>query len=114
METLMLYTSRVTWYLSHPCFHRIAGWLRLEGASGGYLVQVSCSNMYTLKQLPRTVSRQLLNISKVGDSKTSLGNSSQCSVIFTVEMCFLMFQMETPVFQFVVIVMYSVHLIYCI
>ncbi|XP_074997864.1 armadillo repeat-containing protein 1 isoform X2 [Calonectris borealis] len=38
------------------------------------------------------MSRQLLNISKGGDSTTSLANLCQCSVTLTVKKCFLLFR----------------------
>jgi len=47
--------------------HRVTGCLRLEGTSGGHLVQASCSSRATWSQLPSTMSRQLLNVSKEGD-----------------------------------------------
>jgi len=41
----------------------------------------------------RTMSRRLLNISREGDSATSLGNLCQCSVTLTVKKnCFLVFR----------------------
>ena len=41
-----------------------------------------------LEQVPKTVSRQLLIISKNGDSTTFLGNLCQCSVTLTVKKAF--------------------------
>ncbi|KAK4818676.1 hypothetical protein QYF61_017421 [Mycteria americana] len=61
-------------------------WLRLEGSSGGHLVQPPCSSGATYSQLPRTMSRQLLNISKDGDSTTSLGNLCQGSVTLIIRL----------------------------
>ena len=64
----------------------IIEWLRLEG---------------TQSQLPRTMSRWLLNFSKDGDSTSSLGNLCPCSVNLTVEKVFPNVQREPPVFRFV-------------
>jgi len=64
--------------------------VRLEGTSGGHLVQPLCSSRATQRWLPKTVSRWLLNISR--DSTTSLGNLCQCLVILTVKKWFLMFR----------------------
>ena len=43
----------------------------------------------------RTMSRRLLNISKDGDSTTSLGNLCQCSAPHTVKKCSLMFSWKS-------------------
>lgn len=57
------------------CQHlSITGWLRLECSSGGHLLQSPCSSRVAQSQLPSTVSRQLFNISKNGESTSSLGN----------------------------------------
>lgn len=72
---------------AHKQNHRMAD---LEGTSGHHLVQSQCPNRVTWSQLPRTVSRQLLNISKDENSMNSLGNLCQCPVILTVT-CSLMF-----------------------
>jgi len=47
---------------------QITEWLKLEATSGDYLVQPPCSSRATYSQLPRTMSRQLLNISKDRDT----------------------------------------------
>jgi len=65
---------------------------------GGDLVQAPCSTRATSSQLPRTVSRQLLNISKDGDSITSLGNLCQRLLTLTVKKCFLTFRGNLPCF----------------
>ncbi|NWH55124.1 EGFLA protein, partial [Fregata magnificens] len=45
----------------------------------------------------RTASRRVLNISRQGDSTTSLGSLFQCSVTLTVKKFFLMFRWNSPV-----------------
>lgn len=49
----------------------------LEETSKVHLVQPLCSNKVAQSQLPKTMSRQLLNISKDVESTTSLGNICQ-------------------------------------
>ena len=61
-----------------------------EGISGGHPVQPPLLKQDHLK--PRTMSRKLLNISRDGDSTTSLCNLCQCLVTLTVTKCFLMFR----------------------
>ena len=51
-----------------------------------------CSSRATQSWLPRTMSRQVLSISKNRDSTTSPGNLSQFWVTLTVKKCFLMFR----------------------
>ena len=46
----------------------------------GHLVQPSCRSRATYSSLHRTLSRRVLNISREGDSTTSLGSLFQCSV----------------------------------
>ena len=46
----------------------------------GHLVQPSCRSRVTYSKLHRTVSRQVLNISREGDSTTSLGSLFQGSI----------------------------------
>lgn len=45
-------------------------------------------------QLLRTMSGHVWNVSKDGDSPTSLGNLCQCSVTLTLKKCFLMFRWD--------------------
>ena len=54
--------------------HRITVLLRFEGTSGDCLVQPTCSSRLSKSKLLRAVCCQVLNISKDGDSTTSLGN----------------------------------------
>jgi len=51
-------------------------------------------------QLSMTMSRLFLNISKEGDSTTSLGNLCQCSITLTVKKVFPDVQREPPLLQF--------------
>ena len=53
--------------------HRITEWSGLEGTSVGHPVQPSCRSRVTYSRLHRTTSRRVLNISREGDSTTSLG-----------------------------------------
>lgn len=57
--------------------HRITAWLKLEGMSGDHLVKPLCSSRTTQRQLPRTIPRWLLIITKDGDPTTSLCNLCQ-------------------------------------
>lgn len=57
--------------------HTNTAWLMLEETSKVHLVQPLCSNKVAQSQLPKTMSRQLLNISKDVESTTSLGNICQ-------------------------------------
>ena len=67
---------------------RITEQQRLEDTSGSPLVQPPLLKA----AFPRTMSRQLLSISKDGDSTTSLGNLSQGSATLTVTKRFWMFR----------------------
>lgn len=49
--------------------------MRLAGTSGDYLVQVSCPGRVTISQLPRTITRWILIISKDG-KPTTFGSSN--------------------------------------
>ena len=72
--------------------HKITACSGLEGTSVGHLVQPSCRSRVTYSRLHRTLSRQGLNISREGDSTTSLGNLLQYSVTLRVKKFFLMFR----------------------
>lgn len=52
--------------------NRLTQWLGLEGTSRGYLVQLPCSRGAIKSQLPKTISRWLLNISKDWDTTISV------------------------------------------
>jgi len=70
--------------------HRMVG--GLEGTSGDHLAQPLCQSRVTYSRLHRTLSRQVLNISKEGDSTASLGSLFQCSVTLRGKKFFLMFR----------------------
>ena len=63
----------------------------LEGTSVGHLVQPPCQSRITYSRLHRTLSRRVLNISREGDSTTSLGSLFQCSFTLRVKKFFFMF-----------------------
>jgi len=63
----------------------------LEGTSGDHLVQPLCQSRFTQSRLHRTMSRQVLSISREGDSTNPLGSLFQCSVTLKVKKFFLMF-----------------------
>ena len=58
----------------------------------GHLVQPSCQSRVIYSRLHRTLSRQIFNISREGDSTTSLGSLFQGSVTLRVKRFFLMFR----------------------
>ena len=63
-----------------------------EGTSRYHLVQPPCWSRVTYSRLHRTLSRRVLNISREGDSTTSLGNLFQGFVTLRVKKFFLMFR----------------------
>ena len=57
----------------------------------GQPAQPSCQSRITQSRLQRTLSRQVLNISREGDSTASLGSLGQGSVTLRVKLLFLVF-----------------------
>ena len=78
---------------------RVTESLKLEGTAGRHLVQPPCSGRAAESWLPRTMAKQLLNISKNGESTTSLGNLCQCLVTLTLKKVFPDVKRESSVFQ---------------
>lgn len=66
--------------------------MTLEGTYGDHLIQAPSTSKATENLLPRTMPRQLLNISNVCDSITSLDNLCRCSVTLTGKKWFLIFR----------------------
>jgi len=73
-------------------YHGITEWSGLEGTSVSHLGQPPCRSRVTYSRLHRTTFRRLLNISREGDSTTSLGSLCQCSVTLRGKKFFLMFR----------------------
>jgi len=71
--------------------HRITEWSGLAGPSVGHPAQPSCRSRVTQSRLHRTLSRQVLNISREEDSTTSLGSLFQGSVTLRGKKFFLLF-----------------------
>ena len=74
----------------HP--HRITECLGLEGTSVGHPAQPPYRSRVTYSRLHRTLSRRVWNISRGGDSTTSLGSLGQGSVTLRGKKFFLMFR----------------------
>jgi len=72
----------------------------LEGTSGDHLVQPRCQSKFTCSRLHRIASRQVLDISKEGDSTIPLGSLFQCSATLKVKKFFLMFRWNFLCFSF--------------
>lgn len=60
-----------------------------KGTAEDYFTQPPCSSKVTCRMLSRTMSCQVMNISKDGDSRTSLGTLFQCSTTLTAKKYFL-------------------------
>jgi len=69
----------------------------LEETSEDHLVNPPAKERVTYSRLHRTVSRQVLNISREGESTTPLGSLFQCSVTLRVKKFFLMFRWNSCV-----------------
>jgi len=71
--------------------YRITECSGLAGTSVDHLVQPLCRSRVTYSRLHRTLSRQVLNISRERESTASLGSLFQCSVTLRGKKFFLMF-----------------------
>jgi len=80
----------------HKSHHRITECLGLAGTSVGHPAQLSCRSRVTQSWLHRTLSRQVLNISREGDSTAPLGSLCQGSVTLRVKKFFLVFRRNFP------------------
>jgi len=72
--------------------HRTTKCSGLEGTSVGHPVQPPCPSRVTQSRLHSTASRRVWNISREGDSTTSLGSLGQGSVTLRGKKFFLMFR----------------------
>ena len=72
--------------------HRITECYGLEGTSVGHPAQPSRRSRVTYSRPQRTLSRWVLNISREGDSTTSLGSLGQGSVTLRGKKFFLIFR----------------------
>ena len=76
-QTRPVKTETLAWSATQSQNHRMFGIGRdLYGSS----IQPSCRSRVTYSRLHRTLSRRVLNISREGDSTTSLSSLFQCSV----------------------------------
>lgn len=104
LEYLSFSVCLQTWHQCVP--GRTTEWLRMQGNSGGHLVQPPWLKQDHLQKLLRTTSRQLLNYSKEGDPATTslvpLLSHPHNKEVFP-GVC-----TEPPMLQFVPIAFYSV------
>ena len=78
------YTNTKDWCtVIQKRYHRITEWWGLEGTSGDHLDQPPCLSRHTQSRGHRTASRQVLNVSREGDSTASLGSLCHCSGTLT-------------------------------
>jgi len=82
------------------CTHRIAEGLRFGGASGDHMIQLPARAGSPGASCPGPCPDGFLNVSKDGESTTSLGKLCQCLVTLTMKKHFVMF-CKPPVCQFV-------------
>ena len=76
--------------------HRITECSGLEGASVDRPIQPPCQSRVTQSRLHRTASRQILNISREGDSTASLGSLGQGSVTSALRVVAVAFALSPP------------------
>ena len=87
--------SIILWQVDHfseSQNHRITECSGLEETSVGHLIQFLCRSRVAYSRLHRTLCRRVLNISREGDSTTSLGSLFQGSITLRVKKFFLTFR----------------------
>ena len=75
--------TSLTWFRWQN--HRIKECQGVEGTSEDHLVQSPCWSRNTWIRSHRNISRKVLNVSREGDPKTSLGSLFQCSINLTIK-----------------------------
>ena len=90
-------------------FHRITEWSGLQGTSVGHPAQPPCPSRVTHSRLHRTASRRGWNISREGDSTTSLGSLFQGSGTLRGKKFFLGFSWNFLCFSLFSVLFYQQH-----